>query len=122
MAKLLVVDDDGDFCEALKRYLGAIGYSALCELDGRSALKTLIREDPDLILLDLKMPIMDGVAFLRVVRSYVRFKSHPVIVLTGIADEAILTELESYGVTAILQKGNFEFADVRRTIEKALPN
>src|SRR3954451_699364 len=119
MAAILVVDDDGDFCEALSRYLSALGHLVHCEGDGRAGLKSLMRTDPDVILADLKMPIMDGVAFVRVVRSYVRFRTLPVVIMTGISDEAILNEMESYGVNAILKKGSFEFADVRRLIETA---
>src|SRR5437868_1513638 len=66
MARILIAEDDRDFCESLTRYLSALGHTPICESDGRSALKSLMREDPDMILLDLKLPIMDGFAFLKV--------------------------------------------------------
>ena len=122
MANVLVVEDDRDFCESLERYLAALGHSTRCENDGRSALKTLLRLDPHVILLDLRLPIMDGIAFLNVVRSYLRFKFTPVIVMTGVDDEAILQQLEDLGVEQIFKKGHFEFADLRRAIEQSKPN
>jgi CheY-like chemotaxis protein len=120
MAKILLIDDDRDFCESLLRYLSALGYRATCEADGRAGLGALMRDNHELVVLDLRMPIMNGLDFLRVVRSYVRFKSLPIVVVTGIDDAETLSQIHSFGVTKVLMKGNFEFADVRREIEKAL--
>ena len=75
---------------------------------------------PDMILLDLKLPIMDGFAFLKVLRSYVRFRFLPVFIMTGVTDEAFLRDVEGAGVTKIFRKGGFEFADMRRAIEAAI--
>jgi CheY-like chemotaxis protein len=122
MASLLVVEDNADFSGALSRYLAAQGHIPFCEVDGLSALNTLIRIGPDLVVLDLKLPVMDGVKFLEVVRSYVRFKSTPVVVITGIDDAEVLQQVEHLGVARIFKKGHFDFADVGRAIETALPN
>jgi len=118
MANVLVVDDDADFCESLVRYLSALGHAVSCESDGRSALKKVMHSNFDAILLDLRMPVMDGLAFLSVVRSYIRFKHTPILVMTGIDDDAVLSEVEGFGVAQILRKGQFEFADIRRAIEQ----
>jgi CheY-like chemotaxis protein len=120
MAKVLAVDDDPDFCEALSRYLAALGHQVTRAGDGRAALKMLLHEEPDLILLDLKMPIMDGVAFVRVARSYIRFRATPILVMTGISDDAILEEMQDYGVSHIFEKAKFEFADIRRAIDATM--
>src|SRR5690348_15599150 len=120
MARILIAEDDRDFCESLTRYLSALGHTPICEGDGRSALKSLMREDPDMILLDLKLPIMDGYAFLKVLRSYVRFRFLPVFIMTGVTDENFLRDVEGAGVTQIFRKGLFEFADMRRAIEAAV--
>jgi CheY-like chemotaxis protein len=120
MARILVVDDHPDFCEALQRYLSQMGHQVICAADGRAALKMLMHEDPELILLDLKMPTMDGVAFIRVARSYLRFQQTPIIVLTGVDDANKLAEVEAHGVNGVLMKGQLELADVRQAVEKAL--
>ena len=120
MARILIAEDDRDFSESLTRYLSALGHTPICEADGRSALKSLMREDPDMILLDLRLPIMDGFSFLKVLRSYVRFRFLPVFVMTGVSDEALLRDVEGAGVTKIFRKGMFEFADMRRAIEGAI--
>src|SRR6476469_8365862 len=114
MARILIAEDDRDFCESLTRYLSALGHAPICEGDGRSALKSLIRHDPDAILLDLKLPVMDGLAFLKVVRSYVRFRSTPIFVMTGMSDDEKLQEVQDAGATQIFRKGVFEFADIRK--------
>ena len=120
MARILVVEDDRDFCESLTRFLSAVGHIAICEGDGRAALKSLLKHDPDLILLDLKLPVMDGLAFLKVVRSYVRFRSIPVFVMTGISDEGALANVMDAGATRVFRKTQFEFGDIRKAIEDEL--
>jgi CheY-like chemotaxis protein len=120
MARILIIEDDTDTCESLKRYLSAIGHTAVCEVDGRTALKSLLRHDPDAILLDLGLPIMDGVAFLKVVRSYLRFKSLPVFVVTGSEDDASLDQLSDLNVRQIFSKGKVEFAQIRKAIDAAI--
>jgi CheY-like chemotaxis protein len=122
MATILVVEDDADSCESMERFLSALGYSVICESDGRAALKTLLHNDPQIILLDLKLPVMNGIEFLKVVRSYVRFRDVPVFVVSGVQDETTLADLAPYKVKHIFRKGQFEFADVRKAIEAELGN
>ena len=117
MTKLLAVDDDRDFLESLQRYFSALGYTVVTARDGREALKMLLREEPDCILLDLRMPVMDGIAFLKVVRSYVRFRSIPIVVMTGVDEPSTLDELHHANVRHIFRKTQFEFADIRRAVE-----
>ena len=121
MANILVVEDDRDSCESLARFLSAVGHTVSCEEDGRAALKTLFKTDPDLIILDLRLPVMDGLAFLKVIRSYVRFQSHPVLITTGVDDSVTLSEAECFGVKHVFKKGHFEFGQLRKAIDAALP-
>ena len=86
MAKILVVDDHADTCESLAVYLRAAGHDVQALPNGREALAHVISHLPDVVVLDLMMPDMDGPSFLEVVRSYLRLQSLPVVVLTGISD------------------------------------
>ena len=122
MATVLIVEDDASTSEAMSRYLGAAGYSAICETDGRSALKRLLRTDPDVVVLDLGLPVMDGTAFLKVMRSYVRFRLIPIFVVTG----KELTEFQEQEfvilrVARVFKKGRYEFAELKTAIDAALP-
>ena len=58
--KIMVVDDDSNICELLRLYLEKEGYEAVIEENGAQALEHFDREQPDLILLDVMMPQLDG--------------------------------------------------------------
>jgi len=82
MATLLVVDDDIDGREAPCRFLETKGHHVTCVSNGKEALGAVIAAIPELVILDLFMPEMDGAGFLQVIRSYLRLQSLPVVVLT----------------------------------------
>jgi DNA-binding NtrC family response regulator len=69
MSRILVVDDEVKACDLLKRYLESKGYDVITSNNGEDALEKLRREKPEIILLDLKMPDMDGVEVLRKARG-----------------------------------------------------
>lgn len=83
---VLVVDDDEDILELIQLVLGSDGYQVLRALNGREALAVVASQMPDLILLDLKMPVMDGPAFASELRH--RYQSVPPIVVVTAADDA----------------------------------
>jgi CheY-like chemotaxis protein len=120
MSRILVIEDDQDFCEALSRYLRATGYHVDCQHDGHLGLRDLLENHPDLVLLDIRMPVMDGLSFLSIVRSYVRLRNIPIVVMTGSDDPTVLTAVEGYGVTQVLKKGSFDFSDIRRALDKQI--
>jgi DNA-binding response OmpR family regulator len=81
--KILVIDDDKAILALLKSYLETKGFQIDTALDGIEGLEQIKRKTPDLIILDVMMPRMDGYTFLREIRKEVRFKSLPVVVLTA---------------------------------------
>ena len=86
MRSILFVDDDTAGAEPVALYLRRAGYEVNCASNGREALLALTGPNPDLILLDVRMPRMDGLEFLSVLRSYLRWQHIPVILLTAYAD------------------------------------
>ena len=83
---LLVVDDDPDSRDVVTRSLAREGYSVKSAANGREALVAVAMTMPDLIILDAMMPEMSGVEFLQVIRSYLRWSTVPVILLTAFAE------------------------------------
>jgi len=81
--RILVCDDDAFMRRMLKGLLEPEGFIVQGAEDGAAALKTIYKSIPDLIVLDLRMPNMDGFEFLRRLRSEIRFISLPVLVLTA---------------------------------------
>lgn len=82
-SKILIIDDDPHTIAIVKSRLTAHHYSVFSALDGCEGLEQIEKEKPDLILLDVLMPKMDGFTFLRTLKRDDRFKKIPVIVLTG---------------------------------------
>jgi CheY-like chemotaxis protein len=80
---VLVVDDDRDIVDVLRRTLLSSGYSVICAYDGAEAMAAIARTRPHLILLDLKMPVMDGYQVIERVKTAEDTKDIPIVVMTA---------------------------------------
>ena len=88
--KILIVDDDPDILDALTIILEAQGYQVSTARDGAEGLTTLKAEQPDLLILDLLMPKMDGFAVCKELHDprWSKFKGLPILILTSVREEA----------------------------------
>lgn len=80
---ILVVDDNRDNLEIIKTYLEARGYTVAAALDGRTALAKLEDVQPDLVLLDVMMPGMDGWEVCRTIKKHPKFGDTKVVMVTA---------------------------------------
>jgi two-component system, chemotaxis family, chemotaxis protein CheY len=83
MPTVLVVDDDPDICTMLEVYLTLEGFDVVTACNGREALQQLHDHHPALILLDLMMPVMDGVEFRRHQQREPRLRAIPVLCMSA---------------------------------------
>ncbi len=113
--KILVVDDELQGVEKLTTRLEAHGYKVVAAFDGKEALEKVAKEKPDLIILDILMPKMDGYTFVKEMKK-LREKP-PVIVVSARSEMADLFELE--GVTNYLVKP-FDSEELIKKIEENL--
>ena len=100
--KILLVDDEEDFVETISQRLQKRGQESDIALSGEQALSRIEQEVPDVVLLDLKMPGIDGMEVLRRIK-----KAYPevqVIIMTGHGSEKIETEARTLGAFEYLQK------------------
>src|ERR1700710_922771 len=104
VCRILVVEDSKIVREPLSRLLCWEGFEAVMAADGNEAFAALEVGSIDLILLDVLMPHMDGVAFLTALRRDARFRAVPVIAVTGISDTTKLMRLRELGVASVLHK------------------
>jgi DNA-binding response OmpR family regulator len=88
MTRILVVEDDRDIAELVERYLQKAGFSTEVLSSGRDALKALTDRPPDLLILDLMLPQVDGLEICRVARGNSRTAAIPIIMLTARVDES----------------------------------
>lgn len=112
MATILVIDDAAIFREPITTALEHHGYRAIAAASGLQALKLLESTRPDLIILDLVMPGMDGWEFLKRLRRRPAFADLPVILLTATADRLHVLQARDYRVRDYLLKSQFSLADM----------
>lgn len=87
MRRILVVDDDREVVRLIRAYLEQAGFEVLAAYDGETAVHTLRRERPDLMLLDLMLPGRDGWEITRLVRADPTLAHTPIIMLTARVDD-----------------------------------
>ena len=88
--KILVVDDDPDILDAVAMILESQGYEVVTARDGIEGLATLKAENPDLMILDLLMPKMDGFAVCKELQDprWSKYRDIPILILTSVREEA----------------------------------
>ncbi len=88
--KILVVDDDPDILDAVSMILESRGYSVVTARDGVEGLANLKAENPDILILDLMMPKMDGFAVCKELQDprWAKYRSIPILILTSVREEA----------------------------------
>lgn len=102
--RILVVDDEPNAVEILTRMLGREGYSCVAAVNGVECLKVLETQSVDVILLDVMMPLMDGLAVCERLREDERLRRIPVILLTAKDDMETRSRGMALGVSEYLTK------------------
>ena len=102
MHKLLVVDDENDICDFVKTFFKDRGFHVFTALNGEEALSIAKKERPDLVLLDIKMKGMDGLAALKHIKELDR--SIKIIMVTALADQDKMHEAYKLGACDYITK------------------
>jgi len=102
MLSILTVDDEIAFCKMIDRFLANKGYKARSSQSGKAALKSIDREKPDVVLLDLIIPDINGEEILMKIKK--DYPDLPVIIITGINDSKKAIELLVQGASDYLTK------------------
>ena len=110
--KILIVEDDEFLRSLASKRLEREGYKVVVAVDGESAIGTVSSEKPDLILLDLLLPGMDGFEVLSKVRSDASQVSIPVVVFSNLGQREDIEKAKKLGATDFLIKANFTLDDV----------
>lgn len=87
LKKIMVVDDEPDLCETIKARLEAQNYNCITALSGQEGLDKVSQFKPDLIILDLMMPVMDGFTVLEKLKENIETSKIPVVILTALENE-----------------------------------
>lgn len=110
---LLIIEDETPLAEALSDRFGQEGYNVLKAEDGQKGLEMAIEYNPNAILLDLHMPVMDGTTMLHKLRQIPKFKYVPVIILTNDGDIDNIRETQVYdNAIEFLIKSNVSLEEI----------
>ena len=117
---ILIVEDELDLCQILKKKFEYEGFNIIEAHNGEIGLNIALKEHPDLILLDIIMPIMDGMTMLKKLRED-KWGGHvPVIILTNLNETKKVSEGIENDVYSYLVKSNWELDDIVSLVRKNL--
>lgn len=106
MKRILIVEDESALRDVYKTLFKLEKYSVHEAANGREALKQLPKTKPDVILLDILMPVMGGVEFLKTAKLSQEYPSTKVLVLSNLSDPKTLKDITSLGVHKYLLKAS----------------
>ena len=120
MKTILFVEDEMALQKTFKDVLEEEGYEIITALDGEVGLKLTKEKKPDLILLDLILPKLDGFEFLEKMKADPEIKNIPVIILTNLERAEDIERALELGATTYLVKANYSLKEVIEKVRKIL--
>jgi DNA-binding response OmpR family regulator len=120
MTKIAIIEDDPVISQMYRMKFEADGFDVQLARDGKLGVELVESFLPDLILLDLQMPVMNGTDALEIIRKKQWGKTIPVIVLTNMGEEESPKELNSLGIHSYIVKANLTPRQVVQRVKEAL--
>lgn len=119
---ILIVEDEKDIADTISETLKDAGFTVLMAENGSQGMAIAITDQPDLILLDLKMPVMDGHQFLDKLREDAWGRSARVVVLTAMDDVDNVAVAHKGGIKDYIVKSNLSIDELLSKVREALVN
>ena len=110
--KILIIEDEKNLLDVLKIKLSDAGYEVETALDGISGLEKAKTVSPDLILLDLLLPKLDGMSLLRELKKEEKIQKIPVVVLTNFFNQKLYDTMIEAGAAGYLIKSDYKIEDI----------
>jgi len=111
--KILIVEDEDAMRHALAEKFRHSGFNVITAPDGEAGLEVANKEKPDLIMLDILMPKMDGISLTKNIREGSSWGNQvPIIMLTNLTDPDSVSEVAAFGVFDFLVKTDWKLSDV----------
>jgi len=118
--RVLIVEDEKSLFEILKDKFEMEGFGVLIAENGAIGLEVALKELPDIILLDIAMPVMDGLEMLRLLRDDEKGKNLKVIILTNYGDMEKFVQAKELGVVDYLVKADWSMKDIVEKVRKQI--
>lgn len=120
MKKILVIDDDQFFAKTLEAALPADKYTLVSAEDGEVGLEKLKSEKPDLVILDLMMPKLDGTAFLKKLQESTNLPKIPVLVSSNLSSVKKISDVMAMGAVGYVIKSDESLQSIVQDIDRVL--
>lgn len=117
---MLIVEDDNFVAEVYSTKLLEMGHEVQIAQNGEEGLVLIEKSKPDLVLLDILMPVMGGIELLEELKKKVEWKNIPIILLTNVGEKESIQKARNLGVQDYLIKSHFTPAEVIEKIESIL--
>jgi len=101
--KVLVADDEADFRRVMTFWLESRGYPVIGASNGEEAVLAAQKEKPDIILMDIRMPVVDGAEAIKKIRQF--DEDVPIIIISAYVDDPKAKEAMVYGISGVFYKG-----------------
>jgi len=118
--KILIIEDEPTEVFALKKILDGAKYEIITASDGEAGLKKIKEELPDLVLLDIRIPQINGYDVLQFAKKEEKTKNIPIIMLTNIEDKESVKRAKALGASGYFIKAKTYPHDLIRTIDKQI--
>lgn len=119
-SKILLVEDDQFICRAYSDGLSRAGFEMILAADGQEGLEKAKENKPDIILLDLIMPIMNGFEFLEKIKQDNNLKNIPAIILSNLGQESDVAKGKELGAKDYLIKSDYSMEEVVNKVKEHL--
>ncbi len=101
--KVLICDDEADFRQLMSMWLESKGYVALNAANGEEAIKIVKEKGTDVVFMDLRMPVMDGIEAIKQIRAF--DKKIPIIIISAYIDDPQTNKAMKYNISGVFYKG-----------------
>ena len=121
MARILIIEDNGDFQQLLSLAFNNEGFEVHYAFNGKEGYERLLAVQPDIVLLDLMMPVLNGIEVIKLVTTNTAVRDIPIVVMTAHGDKADMLEhsIKAQGVRAYIRKP-FEMAELKTIVRRLL--
>jgi len=116
--KILIIEDETALLYALQSQLSVEGFQVMAADDGEKALKILEHEEPDVIVLDIVLPKVDGWQFLKKIKADDRTRKIPVIIISNLSDDSSRLRGIELGARDYLPKINYSITELVKKIKE----
>lgn len=120
MTKIAIIEDDAVISQMYRMKFEADGFDVQLANNGKRGIALAENFHPDIILMDLQMPEMDGVTALSIIRKEAWGKDTPIIILTNLGEEEAPKEIRDYGIHSYIVKAELTPRQVVQRVKEAL--